>query len=62
VIDVVRDGTRAVVIASHQTADLERICDRIALIDGGEIVRDGLPAEVAGEGRTLEEMLAEAVR
>jgi ABC-2 type transport system ATP-binding protein len=62
VIDVVRDGARAVVISSHQASDLERICDRIVLIDNGRIVRDGSPAEVAGEGRTLEEMLAEAVR
>ena len=62
VIDVVRDGTRAVIISSHQAADLERICDRIVLLDNGRIVRDGLPADVAGEGRTLEEMLAEAVQ
>jgi ABC-2 type transport system ATP-binding protein len=62
VIDVVRDGTRAVIISSHQTGDLERICDRVVLIDDGRIVQDGSPAEVAGEGRTLEEMLAEAGR
>jgi ABC-2 type transport system ATP-binding protein len=62
VIDVVQDGTRAVVISSHQATDLERICDRIVLIDGGRITRDGPPAEVAGDGRTLEEALAEDAR
>jgi ABC-2 type transport system ATP-binding protein len=62
VIDVVRDSTRTVVISSHQASDLERICDRVVLIDGGRIVRDGSPTDLAGEGRTLEEMLAEVSR
>jgi ABC-2 type transport system ATP-binding protein len=62
VIDVVRDPARAVVISSHQASDLERICDRIVLIDEGRIVQDGSPADVVGDGRTLEELLAGAGR
>jgi ABC-2 type transport system ATP-binding protein len=58
VMDVVRDPERSVIISSHQAADIERIADRVLVIERGRIVADGPPHEVAGEGRTLEERLA----
>ncbi|MBA2320391.1 MAG: ABC transporter ATP-binding protein, partial [Deltaproteobacteria bacterium] len=60
VLDVVRDGTRTVLISSHQVDDVERICDRVLLLERGLLAGDGTPAEVAGPGRTLEERLAES--
>ncbi|MFZ5482321.1 MAG: ABC transporter ATP-binding protein [Myxococcota bacterium] len=58
VLGIVRDPARAVVISSHDVADVERIADRLVVLDRGRVVADGPTREVVGEGRTLEEMLA----
>lgn len=58
ILGVVRDGTRTVVISSHQVDDIERIADRVLLIDKGRITGDGTAREVAGEAPNLEERLA----
>jgi ABC-2 type transport system ATP-binding protein len=51
----VRDGLRAIceqdgtalLVTSHDMAEVERLCDRVVFISGGRIVADGTPAEVA---------------
>jgi ABC-2 type transport system ATP-binding protein len=58
VLGVVRDGTRTVVLSPHQVDDVERVADRVILLETGRIVGDGTAAEVAGEWRSLEERLA----
>jgi ABC-2 type transport system ATP-binding protein len=40
------DGT-ALLVTSHDMAEVERLCDRVVFISGGRIVADGTPAEVA---------------
>lgn len=60
-LDVVRDPARSVVISSHQVEDLERIADRVLLLEQGRIIADGSPQEVAGAESTLEERLARRV-
>jgi ABC-2 type transport system ATP-binding protein len=40
------DGT-ALLVTSHDMAEVERLCDRVVFISGGRIVADGAPAEVA---------------
>lgn len=57
VLDIVRDPERTVVFSSHHAEDVERIADRVVVIDGGRIVIDGPTADVVGEGRTLEQVL-----
>jgi len=58
VLEVVKDPQRTVVISSHQAVDIERIADRIILLDRGRVTTDGTPADVCGDGRTLEDLLA----
>lgn len=58
ILGVVRDGTRTVVISSHQVDDIERIADRVLLIERGRITADGTASEVAGSSPNLEERLA----
>jgi ABC-2 type transport system ATP-binding protein len=57
VLNVVRDPQRSVVISSHMLADVERIADRLLVLNEGRIVREGPTNELVGEERTLEEAL-----
>lgn len=40
VIDHMRDEGRSVLLVSHSMSDIERICDRVAVLSGGRIVRE----------------------
>ena len=41
------DGT-ALLVTSHDMAEVQRLCERVVFISGGRIVADGTPDEVAG--------------
>jgi ABC-2 type transport system ATP-binding protein len=56
VVDIVRDPGRTVIISSHDLSDLERICDRLTVLEGGKIRSEGPTADIVGDGRTLEEV------
>jgi ABC-2 type transport system ATP-binding protein len=57
VLEVVRDPQRSVVISSHMLGDVERIADRLLVINEGRVVQEGPTADLVGERRTLEEAL-----
>jgi ABC-2 type transport system ATP-binding protein len=57
VLDVVRDGERSVVVSSHVLQDVERVADRLLVLEKGRVVREGPTGELVGEDRTLEEAL-----
>ena len=59
VLEVVRDPDRSVVISSHGLADVERIADRLLVLDRGRVVRDGATDSLVGDDRTLEEALVQ---
>jgi ABC-2 type transport system ATP-binding protein len=49
---------RAVLLATHDMAEAEQLCDRIAVIAHGQIVATGSPRElIAGSGGTLEDTI-----
>ena len=50
--------------ASHNMAEVERLADRVILLDAGRIIEDGTPAElIATYGKTtLEEVFLDVVR
>jgi ABC-2 type transport system ATP-binding protein len=65
---VVRDLMRdlrergiAVVLSSHLLSEVELVCDRVAILVGGQIVARGTPAELA-QPRGVEVETAEGVR
>jgi len=65
---VVRDLMRdlrergiAVVLSSHLLSEVELVCDRVAILVGGEIVARGTPAELA-RPRGVEVDTADGVR
>lgn len=45
--DMIRRQGRTVLIVSHNIRQLERLCDRLIMLDHGKIVADGEPTEVA---------------
>lgn len=57
VLEVVQDEDRAVVISSHQLADIERIADRLLVLARGRVLAEGATPELVGEGQTLEEAM-----
>jgi len=57
VIDVAGSGDRSVIISSHQLGDVERICDRILVLNEGKVVREGASDELIHDGQTLEEAM-----
>jgi ABC-2 type transport system ATP-binding protein len=57
VLEVVRDPHRSVIVSSHMLADVQRIADRLLVLDRGRVVQEGLTADLVGDQRTLEEAL-----
>jgi ABC-2 type transport system ATP-binding protein len=57
VLEVVRDPERSVVISSHMLVDVERVADRLLVLNEGRVVREGPTDSLVGEERTLEEAL-----
>lgn len=53
----------SVLISSHNMFEVELLCDRVAMIDGGAIVLEGTPAEIKGRygAASLEEAFVKAV-
>ncbi len=54
-----RDEGRTVFISSHELSDVERICDRVAIINKGEMVHQGRLDQLLSGGRI--ELTAESV-
>ncbi len=49
VIRRVRDAGTTVVLVTHDVEEAERLCDRIVILDGGQIVADGSPSAITAE-------------
>ena len=53
------DGT-TVLLSSHLLTQVEEICDRIAILNRGELVREGTVAEITESSRRTELLIANA--
>ena len=47
-----KDGI-TVVLASHQLLEVQRVCDRVAIMNRGRLVREGLVSELTASGERL---------
>jgi ABC-type multidrug transport system ATPase subunit len=54
-----REEGRAVLLATHDMSEAERLCDRIALLAQGRIIATGAPRDLiaASGAATLEDMI-----
>jgi ABC-2 type transport system ATP-binding protein len=51
-IQSLKDRGKTVFLSSHQLADVERVCDRIAILNFGKLVRAGTVAQLTAGTRT----------
>jgi len=52
----------SILVSSHLLSEVERTCDRIAIIDEGVLITQGRLEEVVGAGETLEDAFVRLVR
>lgn len=54
-----RQGRTTLVVSSHDLAQLEELCDAVAILDRGRIARQGSMKEVTGQGELVRVVLAD---
>jgi ABC-2 type transport system ATP-binding protein len=59
--NLVHEQGKTVFLSSHILHEVEQICDRVAIINHGEIVREGAVAELLKEGKSLIDVEASPV-
>ena len=59
VVDIAGQGQQSVIISSHHLEDVERISDRLLVLDDGRVIKEGQTDDLIEEGRSLEEFLLE---
>lgn len=57
VLEFVEGGETAILLSSHRLGDVERLSERLLVLDDGKVVRDGTTDQLVGDERTLEEAL-----
>lgn len=55
IIRKLRDDGKTVLLTTHYLSEVEELCDRIVILNHGEIVARGTPEEIKGDAATLEE-------
>lgn len=55
IIRKLRDEGKTVLLTTHYLPESEELCDRMVILDHGEIVARGTPAEIKGDAATLED-------
>ena len=61
-IQQVRDQGCTVLVSSHGLSEVERVCDRVAILDQGRIAAEGALHEIVHEGESLEDAFVRVVR
>jgi ABC-2 type transport system ATP-binding protein len=59
-LDQVRQGA-TIFLTSHVLEVVERLCDRVAIIHEGRLIKDAVMSEIRGSSESLEDMFVRAV-
>ena len=60
-IERLKESGTAVLLNSHLLSEVELVCDTVAILAKGRVLKEGTMAEVVPEGRSLEEVFVELV-
>ena len=60
-IDRLKDNGVAILLNSHLLSEVELVCDTVAIMAKGRVLKEGAMAEVVPEGKTLEDVFVELV-
>jgi ABC-2 type transport system ATP-binding protein len=61
-IDQLKGSGVAVLLNSHLLSEVELVCDTVAILAKGRVLKEGTMAEVVPEGRNLEDVFVELVQ
>ena len=53
-IQFLQDAPHTVMVASHDLEMILEVCDRVILLDAGQIIADGHPAQIMGDAALME--------
>ena len=60
-IESLKAGGVAILLNSHLLSEVELVCDTVAILAKGHVLKEGTMAEVVPEGRNLEDVFVELV-
>ena len=61
-IESLKTSGVAILLNSHLLSEVELVCDTVAILAKGHVLKEGTMAEVVPEGRTLEDVFVELVQ
>ena len=61
-IDRLKDSGVAILLNSHLLSEVELVCDTVAILAKGRVLKEGTMAEVVPEGRNLEDVFVELIQ
>lgn len=61
-IDRLKQNGVAVLLNSHLLSEVERVCDTVAIMARGRVIREGKLVDVVPEGRSLEDVFVELIQ
>ena len=61
-IDQLKSSGVAILLNSHLLSEVELVCDTVAILARGRVLKEGTMAEVVPEGRNLEDVFVELVQ
>ena len=60
-IERLKDGGVSILLNSHLLSEVELVCDTVAIMAKGRVLKEGAMADVVPEGKTLEDVFVELV-
>ena len=60
-IERLKESGVAILLNSHLLSEVERVCDNVAILARGRVLKEGTMADVVPEGSTLEEVFVQLI-
>ena len=61
-IAALRERGATVLVSSHVLSEVERVCDKVAILNEGHVVASGSLPELVGDSETLEDAFVRLVQ